>query len=161
MRSSNTTLRLSCRSRISACALLLALAFFAGQPLRAQTFKTVLSFNGTTDGAYPTAGFVKDASGNLYSTTQAGGVYNFANGGTVYKLDRQRRETVLYSFCAKTNCTDGGVPGGGVTLDASGNLYGATVQGGAFGYGAVFKLDSSGNETVLYSFKGLASTTVL
>src|SRR6202050_995508 len=146
MWTSNTTVRLCWRSWIAAAAFLVIITFFVGQPLRAQTFKTVLAFNGTTDGAYPSAGFVKDASGNLYSTTQAGGVYNFANGGTVYKLDRQRRETVLYSFCAKTNCTDGGVPLGGVTLDATGNLYGATWQGGAFGYGAVFKLDDSRSE---------------
>ncbi|HTS34968.1 MAG TPA: choice-of-anchor tandem repeat GloVer-containing protein [Candidatus Solibacter sp.] len=146
-------------SRISVAFLWLVLGavFFAVNPgAEAQTFKTILSFNGTTDGAYPSAGFVKDASGNLYSTTQAGGVFNFGNGGTVYKLDRQRRETVLYSFCALTNCADGGVPFGGVTLDSAGNLYGAASGGGKYGFGAVFKLDPSGKETVLYSFQGMA-----
>jgi uncharacterized repeat protein (TIGR03803 family) len=74
----------------------------------------------------------------------------------VYRLNRNRQETVLYSFCAQTNCFDGSTPYGGVILDSSGNLYGATSAGGAFGFGVMFKLDPSGNEKVLYSFKGLA-----
>jgi uncharacterized repeat protein (TIGR03803 family) len=39
-----------------------------------------------------------------------------------------------------------------MVLDAAGNLYGATQLGGAFGNGAVFKIDPSGNETLLHSF---------
>ena len=36
--------------------------------------------------------------------------------------------------------------------DGSGNFYGTTVSGGAYGGGTVFKMDSSGNVTVLHSF---------
>jgi len=39
-------------------------------------------------------------------------------------------------------------------LDAQGNLYGTTNRGGASYYGTVFKLDTAGKETVLYSFTG-------
>jgi len=39
-------------------------------------------------------------------------------------------------------------------MDSSGNLYGTTDAGGASGDGTVFKVDSSGNETVLHSFTG-------
>ncbi|PYT52596.1 MAG: hypothetical protein DMG43_11260, partial [Acidobacteria bacterium] len=39
-------------------------------------------------------------------------------------------------------------------MDTAGNLYGTTFVGGAFGPGTVFKLDASGNETVLHSFTG-------
>jgi uncharacterized repeat protein (TIGR03803 family) len=42
-------------------------------------------------------------------------------------------------------------------MDPAGNLYGTTTSGGAYGFGTVFKLDSSGNETVLYSFTGSPS----
>ena len=38
--------------------------------------------------------------------------------------------------------------------DAAGNFYGTTQFGGTSGQGVVFKLDSSGKETVLYSFTG-------
>ncbi len=140
----------------AALALTFAAMCIASQTTRAQTLKTILSFNGQQDGAYSSSGLTHDASGNLYGTTQAGGVFNF-NGGTVYRVDRIGRETVLHSFCDETNCTDGSTPYGGVILDSSGNLYGATSAGGAFGFGAVFKIDSTGKETVLYSFKGLPS----
>jgi uncharacterized repeat protein (TIGR03803 family) len=38
--------------------------------------------------------------------------------------------------------------------DSAGNLYGTTSGGGASDNGVVFKLDPSGNETVLHSFTG-------
>jgi uncharacterized repeat protein (TIGR03803 family) len=109
------------------------------------------SFSGS-DGAYPYAGLIADASGNLYGTTYFGG----ANGeGTVFKMTPSGTETVLYSFSG----SDGAYPYAGLIADASGNLYGTTHGGGAnvsFGidYGTVFKLTPSGSETVLYSFSG-------
>jgi uncharacterized repeat protein (TIGR03803 family) len=103
-----------------------------------------------TDGGYPVAGLILDAAGNLYGTTSSGGA-NF--GGTVFKVDNTDHETVLYSFCSVggSNCTDGAQPYAGLIRDASGNLYGTTTSGGAFG-GTVFKLDNTNHETVLYSF---------
>ena len=102
---------------------------------------------GTTDGAYPTAGVVRDASGNLYGTTLSGGTSNL---GTVFKVDSSGHETVLHSFTG--SATDGSLPYAGVILDPSGNLYGTTYQGGANGPGTVYKLDPAGNLTVLHSF---------
>jgi uncharacterized repeat protein (TIGR03803 family) len=49
---------------------------------------------------------------------------------------------------------DGSHPYNALTVDAAGNLYGVTREGGASGYGAVFKLSPSGTETVLHSFTG-------
>jgi uncharacterized repeat protein (TIGR03803 family) len=137
-------------------AVALGLVCFAGLAAQAQTLETILSFNGQQDGAYSSAGLTHDAGGNLYGTTQAGGIFNF-NGGTVFRINRVGQEAVLHSFCAETNCADGSTPYGGVILDSAGNLYGATSAGGTLGFGAVFKIDSTGNETVLYSFQGLAS----
>jgi len=102
-----------------------------------------------TDGVNPDAGLVFDQKGNLYGTTEGGGLYNYlcydATCGVAFKLSPKRKETVLYSFCAKTNCTDGELPGAGLTLDREGNLYGTTPLGGAhsgggLGFGVVFKL---------------------
>jgi uncharacterized repeat protein (TIGR03803 family) len=60
--------------------------------------------------------------------------------------------TVLYSFAGGA---DGANPVAGLIRDGAGNLYGTTSQGGAFGdWGTVFKLDTTGKETVLYSFSG-------
>jgi uncharacterized repeat protein (TIGR03803 family) len=125
--------------------------------------ETVLySFKGEEDGGESIAGLVMDAAGNLYGTTQLGGDSSCAGGigcGTVFKLDKNGNETVLYRF---TGSTDGLQPGAAVIRDAAGNLYGTTLQGGdlgcalgnGFGCGTVFKVDGSGNETVLYKFNG-------
>jgi uncharacterized repeat protein (TIGR03803 family) len=102
------------------------------------------------DGEVP-GGLIK-VRGRLYGETQLGGAYQ---AGTVFAFDpKTRRETVIHSFCAQQNCTDGSYPDGGLT-DVSGTLYGTTPFGGAYDKGAVFALDpATGAETVLYSFCG-------
>jgi uncharacterized repeat protein (TIGR03803 family) len=116
--------------------------------------ETVLhSFTGTGgDGAGPRGGLVRDTQGNLYGTTYQGGdlACSAPTGcGTVFKLDTTGKETVLHSF---TNDPDGAYPEAGLVQDMQGNLYGTTLQGGSEGAGTVFKLDTTGKETVLYSF---------
>ena len=75
----------------------------------AEKTKTILySFQGTPDGAYPTSALTQDSEGNLYGTTSNGGVNGGAyGGGTVFKLDINGNETVLYSFCSQLQCSDG------------------------------------------------------
>ena len=102
-----------------------------------------------SDGAYPFAGLIADTSGNFYGTASEGGANG---GGTVFEIAAGGTETVLYSFCAQANCTDGSTPYGGVVIDTSGNLYGTTFGGGANGQGTVFKITPGGTETVLHSF---------
>ena len=112
---------------------------------------------GCTDGANPAAGLIFDAAGNLYGTTEYAGAYN---SGTVFELTPNGSggwtETVLYSFCSQANCTDGYGPLAGLIFDASGNLYGTTRDGGAYGYGTVFELTPTGGgawtERVLHGF---------
>ena len=118
--------------------------------------ETVLhSFKGqSSDGAYP-SNVILDEAGNLYGTTQVGG--GSTGYGTVFKLDKAGRETVLYTFAEGA---DGEFPSAGVIRDNAGNLYGTTLLGGdlscggGYGCGAVFKLDTAGKETVLYGFAG-------
>jgi uncharacterized repeat protein (TIGR03803 family) len=113
--------------------------------------ETVLhSFSGASwEGAFPNGGVVRDGQGNLYGTTEAGGT---SNCGTVFKLDPTGKETVLYSFTGTGG--DGSSPEAGVVRDGQGNLYGTTRVGGVSNYGTVFTVDTSGKETVLYSFTG-------
>jgi uncharacterized repeat protein (TIGR03803 family) len=110
--------------------------------------ETVLySFTGANDGAYSSAGVIRDSAGNLYGTTSAGGA---SNAGVVFKVDPAGHETVLYSF---TGGADGASPLAGVIRDPAGNLYGTAAFGGTAALGVVFKVDKSGNETVLHTFK--------
>ncbi|MGH9500581.1 MAG: choice-of-anchor tandem repeat GloVer-containing protein [Terriglobales bacterium] len=100
------------------------------------------------DGASPYAGLIRDSSGNLYGTTVAGG----DGFGTVFEVNPQGIETVLYSF---KGGRDGGSPWAGLLLDASHRvLYGTTSLGGDFNQGTVFKITGLGKETVIYSFRG-------
>jgi uncharacterized repeat protein (TIGR03803 family) len=132
---------------VLALAIILVLAAVA-RPAQGQTLTVLYAFKGGADGASPAASVMRDAAGNLYGTTDSGGT---SSNGTVFKVDSAGRETVLYSF---TGGADGGFPAAGVIEDAAGNLYGTTINGGAFNNGTVFKLSSNGEETVLYSFTG-------
>lgn len=121
--------------------------------------ETVLhDFTGGTDGRSPQAALTRDASGNLYGSTGLGGSTGCGGFGcgVVFKIDSNGNETVLHSFSG----TDGSGPSGALIQDAVGNFYGSTQGGGSssgcrgVGCGVVFKLDPSGNETVLHSFNG-------
>jgi uncharacterized repeat protein (TIGR03803 family) len=118
------------------------------------TLNVRYSFSGS-DGAYPYAGLIADAAGNLYGTTYFGGAPMSCNipigCGTVFQLDPLGTLTVLHSF---TGGTDGRYPVTGLIADTAGNLYGTTHSGGDGGYGTVFQLDPSGTLTVLHSFTG-------
>ncbi len=115
------------------------------------------------DGANPFAGLAQDAAGNLYGTTLNGGYSNCQKPyappgcGTVFKLDNTGHYSVLYAFCPASSCGDGANPLAGLILDSDGNLYGTTSLGGTNGAGTVFKIDTAGNETVLYSFCSLTN----
>jgi len=86
-------------------------------------------------GQSPVGGVTKDKAGNLYGTTWYGGT-SCGNCGTVFRLtpalNGYWKFTSLHSF---TNGADGGMPYAGITVDASGNLYGATTYGGASHFG--------------------------
>jgi uncharacterized repeat protein (TIGR03803 family) len=110
-------------------------------------FTVLYSFKGGADGGYPRS-LTWGRNGNLFGTTWRGGT---SDEGTVFKLDAAGNETVLYTF---SGGLDGGEPAAGpVVLDAAGNIYGTTNSGGGT-LGVVFKLDTTGQETVLYTFPG-------
>jgi uncharacterized repeat protein (TIGR03803 family) len=129
-------------------------------------FKTLYKFTGGQDGGAPTSGLIFDAAGNLYGTTSSGGIGNCIGGcGLVFELTPNSNggwtQSVLYTFCSRTNCADGAVPNAGLIFDQGGNLYGTTNFGGngAYGWGTVFELERNPNgswkERVLHRFTGL------
>lgn len=109
--------------------------------------ETVLwNFGAGQDGQNPSGDLVMDADGNFYGTAIIGGQYN---GGIVFKLTAAGQETVLWNFGSGS---DGKQPFGSLVLGQDGNLYGTTEEGGANGFGTVFRLTTAGVETVLWSF---------
>ena len=127
----------------------------------AWTEKTLWSFGITaSDGIQPQANLILDGDGNLYGTTQSGGLGNW---GTVFELSPpgtggEWTEKVLHNFDSGPYAgNDGQHPRGGLIFDAEGNLYGTTPGGGANGGngGTVFELLKAGDwtEKVLYSFQ--------
>jgi uncharacterized repeat protein (TIGR03803 family) len=99
-----------------------------------------------SDGGESRADLVIDGSGNLYGTTTVGGNGGCTGGcGVVFELARSGgswTERVLYNFPATGSGENAyGGSGGGVVLDAKGNLYGTTFNGGGTGSaGTVFEL---------------------
>jgi uncharacterized repeat protein (TIGR03803 family) len=110
---------------------------------------TLYTFTGGADGGLPFGQLLRDEEGNLYGTTWQGGANNL---GTIFKLDPTGHETVLHSFAGPLQ-RDGANPAAGLIRDEDGNLYGTTWAGGVqSNFGTVFKLDSAGQITILYSF---------
>lgn len=130
------------------CMTAFIVVTFATCIAHGQTYKTLYSFSGGSDGSEPNGSLVQDTAGNLYGTTGNGGTYGL---GVVFKLTASGKEKVLHSF---KGGTDGANPESGLIRDAAGNLYGTTNLGGAQDFGVVFKLNSSGKEIVLHVFAG-------
>jgi uncharacterized repeat protein (TIGR03803 family) len=157
-------------SRVVTATLAVAIVFVFTAALtqfaQAQTYTMLHSFSDHPDGANPFGGLTIDQAGNLYGTTESGGVF----GGTAFKLTPKGQGwifTVLYTFGS-----DGYLPSGRVVFGPAGALYGTTVAGGIgpcqgngfTGCGTVFKLAPPATfckafscpwtKTVLYSFTG-------
>jgi uncharacterized repeat protein (TIGR03803 family) len=94
-------------------------------------------FTAGNDGCSPLAGLRWSGSSALYGTTSSCGTYY---GGTVFELTESGgvwSETTLHGF---GNSSDGLGPDGQVILDKSGNLYGTTLGGGAYGDGTAWEV---------------------
>lgn len=115
--------------------------------------RVAYSFGGD-NGSSPVSGLLLDANGNIFGTTEGGGVDEY---GTVFEVafaGGAPSEKVLHSF--QGGSSDGAFPNGSLVMDKAGNLFGTTLTGGSpSNYGIVFELSPSQNgwtETVLHAF---------
>ena len=87
---------------------------------------TLYAFTGGSDGAAPYSPLLCNEDGSVYGTTSGGGA---SGAGTVFRVDADGHEVVVYSF---TGGTDGAYPYAGLVQDFAGNLYGTTSGGGLY-----------------------------
>ena len=127
----------------------------------AYTQSILVSFNGA-NGSLPDSGVTFDAAGNLFGTTQQGGT---GGAGTVYEIAKTAsgyasQPTTIANF----NGANGASPFAGVLVDAAGNVFGTTQQGGQGGAGTVFEIAKTngsyaGGPMTLQSFSGANGAT--
>jgi uncharacterized repeat protein (TIGR03803 family) len=101
------------------------------------TFRVLHPFSEKSDGSCPTGHVVRDPASNLYGTACSGGAHGY---GTVYKMTPNSDGTWAFSVLYNFSGGDGANSVGGPILDAAGNLYGVTANGGVYGYGAVYEI---------------------
>ena len=153
-------------------SLSLFMLLIAAIAAQAQTLTVLHTFTLGPDGGFlapaPSGGITRDSGGNLYGTTNAGGITTGHCGevgcGVVYKVSSHGVETPIYKFQGQP---DGQNPDARVIIGPDGALYGTTQQGGSgscspYGCGTVFKLQPPPNfcasfecpwrETILYNF---------
>jgi uncharacterized repeat protein (TIGR03803 family) len=110
------------------------------------------SFVSGRDGGYPLAGLT-NVNGVLYGTTFYGGKWS---DGTVFEITTSGAESVLYSFGNQSGSSPKGDDPAAPLTNVNGVLYGTTREGGTGsfgGSGTVFKITTSGAESVLHSFE--------
>jgi uncharacterized repeat protein (TIGR03803 family) len=119
--------------------------------------KQIYSFAGGIDGQYPDTELSRDSVGNLYGTTESGGLYG---QGTVFQVTLAGVHQVLYNF---SGGSDGGKPSRGIYADWDGNsVYGTATVGGSnacpSGCGVFYRLaktdDGSFAFEVIHTFDG-------
>jgi len=112
------------------------------------TFTVLYQFNGGAGGVFPVSPLVEASDGNLYGVTDATG-NNYQ--GTVYRYEPL---TGIFSTILSFNPdgSQGNTLSGPLLQAANGNLYGVAVSGGAYDYGAIYSLTTSGTLLWEYSF---------
>lgn len=103
-------------------------------------------------GANPRAALTLGPDGNFHGTAYQGGTQGY---GTVFRMTPAGEVTVLHSFTGPT--AGGAFPLAGVSIDAAGNIYGTTEQGGYLNRGTAWRLSPAGEFTLLHGFIGSAA----
>lgn len=117
-----------------------------------KTETVLVTFMGA-NGAVPYRSLIQATDGNLYGTTESGGVHD---SGTIFRYNiGSGNETVLYSFNGSD--TDGYYPYADLIQASDGKLYGSTNGNPPYGtgknnWGTIFSYDlaSSSKKTLYY-----------
>jgi uncharacterized repeat protein (TIGR03803 family) len=112
------------------------------------------SFACGAGGTTPYSPLIQASDGNFYGTTAEGGVFTkngdcFFGCGTIFKLSGGVIST-LYAFSG--NPTDGGLAIAGLVEGTDGELYGSTSEGGHDNSGTLYRISTSGQYQLFYSF---------
>lgn len=103
------------------------------------TYTVLRRLNAAADGSGPSGGLLQLANGDLFGTTVGGGSFN---AGTIFKLRPDGSEfTVLRHFQASGDCRNPQAP---LMQASNGRIYGTAYNGGGFGYGGIFSVNSDG-----------------
>ncbi|HEV7927130.1 MAG TPA: choice-of-anchor tandem repeat GloVer-containing protein [Verrucomicrobiae bacterium] len=119
---------------------------------------TLYTFGTSTNGANPSAALMQGSDGYFYGTTENGGAHTNAYNtsfGTLFEISTNGSLASLYSF---TGGNDGGNPAAALVQGSDGYFYGTTENWGANQSGTIFKIDTNGSLTTLYSFPNLYSS---
>jgi uncharacterized repeat protein (TIGR03803 family) len=142
--------------------------------LDAKTHQETVLHTFTFDDGNQPVGLVRDHAGNLIGAASLGADHACHEGflpigcGLIFQIDPAGNFNMIHEFHHHENCpfVFGCSPSSGplpelmgwnppfVTVDTNGNIFGATGAGGNFGLGVIFKIDSSGNYSVLHHFAG-------
>ncbi len=133
--------------------------YFNAIPLQSLALSTVLMAVGPAAASSFTVlagglGYAPEISAvsgtTAYGSTQYGGT---AGGGTLFTVTSAKRYATIYNF---NPSTDGSIPNDMLAVDAGGNVYGTTQQGGKYGGGTIFKLSAARKLTILHAFDAAA-----
>jgi len=114
------------------------------------TLTMLHSFEGGDGGEFPLGGLVQARDGNFYGATFGDLRHN--EGSTLFQITPGGTLTTLHTFDS-FDCTEYGAgPSGGLVQGTDGDLYGTTMECGAYGGGTFFKITLEGELTTLYSF---------
>jgi uncharacterized repeat protein (TIGR03803 family) len=112
--------------------------------------------NGASDfGRNPRSGLTQSADGNFFGTTSRGGTMDL---GTVFKMSADGTVTPMAAFTGNGANNKGSLPYSNLVQGGDGNFYGATREGGAYGYGTLFRMTPLGEVTTLVEFTGNGAT---
>jgi uncharacterized repeat protein (TIGR03803 family) len=113
-------------------------------------FRLLHQLNKDIDGCQPRGSMVLGDDGALYGTTQFGGPVG--GQGTIFRFTPATQALeVLHVF--HDDDPLGGDPRAGLSRDAAGTLYGATLYGSTNGLGAVFAMKPGGKLRLLHAFE--------
>ncbi|QMU28764.1 choice-of-anchor tandem repeat GloVer-containing protein [Adhaeribacter radiodurans] len=108
-------------------------------------YRVLYNLNQFKDGSFPQGSLVQGVDGDFYGMTSSGGIYG---QGTIFRITSSGVFQVIQYF----DKTNGASPfSNSLIQGTNNNLYGMTEEGGAYGYGTIFKVTPQGSFTLLHS----------